>query len=143
MPDSEQDIKLIRRAFELLNQDFAAGSPRSGGVASQSVWVDEPEILPLRAALEDGAFYAGPDALERFRDDSLEIWSELDIEVGEITGDGPRYLVEASFRGRGRGSGAEIRTPIWLVMTVRGGRLARGTSHFDRDSALAELGEPG
>ena len=134
------DLQLIRRAFTYYNRMLDPGAMTRDREELQTIWVDEPEIVPLRAALEGGVAYRGEDALERFRAEALETWSELEIEVSEISGKGPRYLVEGTLRGRGRSSGAEITSPMWFVMTVRDGRIARAASHLDRDGAVAELG---
>jgi hypothetical protein len=104
----------------------------------ERVWADEPEIVPMRAALEGNA-YRGPTALDDFRAESIEAWSELEIELGEITGSGPRYLCTGTLRGRGRESGAEIVTQMWAVIDMEDGRATRLAAHLDRNGALAEF----
>jgi ketosteroid isomerase-like protein len=136
----DDDIAVIERAFELFNRMLDPEAPERDRKALAEAWVDEPEIVPLRAALEGGTVYTGPDALDRFRRESREMWAELEIEVVDIAAHGPRYLVEARWRGRGRSSGAEVRAPLWFVVDFRDGRIARGAAHVERESALAELG---
>ena len=105
---------------------------------AERVWAEEPEIVPMRAALE-GNLYSGPSAVEDFRAESKESWSELEIEVLEVTGTGPRYLVTGALRGRGRESGAEVQTPVWTVVDVKDDRVARVAAYLHRDSALADF----
>ena len=109
---------------------------------AQRVWAEEPEIVPMRAALE-GNLYSGPNAVEDFRAESMESWAELEIELLEVIGTGPRYLAAGALRGRGRESGAEIQAPVWTVVDVVDGRVTRAAGHLDRDTALAEFAEGG
>ena len=135
MEGSDRDV--IERLAWLFNGMF---EPDDAAYRAEleRVWAPEPEIVPMRAALE-GNIYHGPDAVETFLRESREAWSELEIELVEVTGDGPRYLAEGKLRGRGRESGAEIQAPIWTVIDVQGGRVTRVAAHLDRQQALAEL----
>ena len=134
------DLELIRRGHALFNgmldpetEEYRAGVER--------VWADEPEIVPMRAALE-GNVYRGPGALDAFRDDSREAWSKLEVELQDITGDGPAYLCTCQLRGRGRQSGAEIRSELWVVIEIADGRISRLAAYLDRAPALADFGAP-
>jgi ketosteroid isomerase-like protein len=137
---SQDDVDVIRHAVDLFNRMLEPDALARDADELASIWADEPEIVPLRAALEAGATYSGADAFTRFRQDSLEAWSELEIEIGEITGTGPRYLISGVLRGRGRESGAEFETQMWFVFEIRDARVTRAASHVDRESALADLG---
>ena len=106
----------------------------------ERVFAPEPEIVPMRAALEGNA-YRGPSAVDEFRADSIEAWSELEIEMTEMSGTGPRYLCTCMLRGRGRESGAEITAQMWAVIDIENGHVSRMAAHLDRNSALAEMSD--
>ena len=137
---AEGDEAVIRRAIDLFNRMLDPDARERDREEAERVWVEEPEIVPMRAALE-GNVYRGADAIERFREDSLESWSELHLEIEEISATGRGYLVTADLRGRGRESGAEVTTTIWFAIELREGRVARGAAHFARGDALADLAD--
>ena len=131
------DETVIRRAFEYFNR-LLEPEIDAEREAIAELWHPELELVPMRAALE-GTSYRGPDAIDRFREASLESWSELEVEIEEISRPGERWLISGTLRGRGRESGAEITVPMWFVAEVRDGRIARLAAHLDRARALAEL----
>ena len=135
---SGSDRELVERVVALFNRMLELDED-AFRVESARVWADEPEIVPLRAALE-GQSFRGPDAVAEFRAASLDAWSELGLELQAVEGEGPRYLCSGVLRGRGRGSGAEFRAPIWIVIDVAHDRVARVATHLERDRALAEAG---
>ncbi len=131
------DLDLIERATALFNRMLDPDAPERDREEAERVWAPEPEIVPMRAALED-VIYTGPDAVERFREDSLESWSELRIEMEEIERIGARYLASGTLRGRGRESGAEITTQLWWVVDIDDGRIARVAVYFDHGAAIGD-----
>ena len=123
-------VALFNRMLELDDESFRA--------EAALVWADEPEIVPLRAALE-GQSFQGPRAVEQFRAASRDAWSELRLDLEAVEGDGPRYLCSGVLRGRGRESGAEFRAPVWIVIDVEGDPVARVATNLDRGRAVAEF----
>jgi hypothetical protein len=134
---ASDDRAVIERMVWLFNRMLDDNDDRYRAEVER-LWVDEPEIVPMRAALE-GNVYRGPDALDDFRTASMEAWSELEIEMADIQGAGPRYMCTGTLRARGRESGAEFSTQMWAVIDVENGRVSRLAAHLTRASALEEM----
>ena len=68
-------------------------------------------------------------------------WSELNIEVerAELLDDG-RVVALLTFRGIGKGSGAEVTVRYGHIASFREGKLARVDGYSDWDAALADAG---
>jgi ketosteroid isomerase-like protein len=63
------------------------------------------------------------------------------FEIHELIDAGDRVFISATFRGRGKHSGAETSWgPLWGVWTVRDGRMVRWLGFTDRDAALEAAG---
>jgi ketosteroid isomerase-like protein len=70
-------------------------------------------------------------------------WDEFDnphVELHELIVVGDRVLISATFRGRGKQSGAETSWDVWGVWTVRDGRIVRWEGFADREEALEAEG---
>jgi hypothetical protein len=134
---SGSDRELLERLVRLFNRMF--GPEESFRAEIAEVWAPEPEIVPMRAALEGGV-YRGPNAVLEFREASLEAWSELRVELGEVEGDGARYLCSGTLHGRGRESGAEFTAPVWFVVDIAADRITRVSTHLAEAGARADLG---
>jgi hypothetical protein len=132
------DEELLRRLIALFNR-ILGPDDESFRAELERVWAPEPEIVPLRAALE-GLSYRGPNAVDEFRAASMEAWSELQLELGDVEGEGPPYLCTGMLSGRGRESGAEFTAPVWIVVDIAGDRVTRVSTHLDEAGARAALG---
>lgn len=70
-------------------------------------------------------------------------WGEFDdarLEAHEFIEAGDQVLVSLTVRGRGKQSGAEASWDIWLLWTLRGGKVVHGQGFTDRDEALQAAG---
>jgi ketosteroid isomerase-like protein len=98
------------------------------------VWVDGPSP----------GHWTGLAAMAEAWRDVLSAWRDFHVEVEEYRElDEDRVAVLLRFRGRGRTSGVsleELRTRGASVYQIRGGRVTRIVSCFDRERALAHLG---
>jgi ketosteroid isomerase-like protein len=131
---SQQNVELVRRINELFNRgDFE----RMYAVA------DPPpdfEYVPARDALDLVGVSRGPTGFRRLVEG---FWHEFDgphIELHELIDAGDRVFISATFRGRGKHSGAETSLDVWAVWTVRGGRVVRWLGFTDPAEALAAAG---
>ena len=89
----------------------------------------EPESLTGRDGLV-AAMRSIFGALEDFRNEA-EDYRELDAE---------RVLVLTSYSARGRASGLAVDQKGAEVFEIRGGKVTRIVTYFDRANALADLG---
>ena len=79
--------------------------------AMQALCTDDVEVTGIRAALE-GTSYVGSDAMRRFWDDAMEVWSELHVEVEQTEIEGDTAMGRGWFSARGRESGAWLRERV-------------------------------
>ena len=82
---------------------------------------EEFEYLPDE---ESGSVH-GHDGLRRYFERWSEAWDNFDIGPTEFLDAGDYVFVGAVMKGRGRGSGVEVRKEGWQVWLIRGGRAAR------------------
>jgi ketosteroid isomerase-like protein len=133
---SEENVELVRRFIEAFN-----GGDLEGAIAL----VDPPpesEFAPGDFGPEPATVYRGPEGMRRA---SEMFWGEFDdpqIELHELIDAGDQVIVSATFRGRGKHSGAETSWgPLWGVFTMREGRMIRWQGFADdRDGALEAAG---
>lgn len=82
---------------------------------------------------------SGSDAVLGFAEpDSFE-WQRLEPQ-GEFLEEGDRLFIALLARARGRESDMVVEQPVFHVVTVRDGAVARIVVSFDRAEALAALG---
>jgi hypothetical protein len=136
-PVSEDAVAAVRRAVEAFNEGGAdldvIREPPPG------VFADEPEIVPLRAALEN-TMYSGPTAVSDFWDASRESWSELHVEIDRMEPVGSGVLATGTLTGTSRATGARVESSIAFTFQVRNGLVSRLASHLSEESARRELG---
>jgi hypothetical protein len=134
---AKQDVEVVRAAIEAFNResrDLDTARPR----VADRFFVDEPEIVPLRAVLE-GTTFKGPTALDDFFNAAKEAWSELRIDVERIEEEGAGVLMVATLVGTGRESRAMVEAPQAWAFFVEEGRIARAATHRNEQDARREL----
>jgi ketosteroid isomerase-like protein len=100
----------------------------------EALCTDEAEIVGIRSALEETS-YSGPDAARSFWADSAEVWSELRIDIQELTTKEDTVIGRGIFRARGRESGVEVEQLIGVRFHVEGDRLASVRTYVDPEEA--------
>ena len=136
-PVSENDLALARAALDAFNADGAnleaAGDPPPG------IYADEPEVVPLRAALEATTF-SGPSAIRDFWDASRESWTELHLEIERMEPAGAGVLAVGKLTGTSRETGARVESRVAFAIHVRDGRIWRNAVHLSEADARRDLG---
>jgi hypothetical protein len=128
---------VVERAVELFNRD--AGQGKRPGPDTRALWVPEPLIVPLRAALE-GTEYRGSTALDDFIDDSLDSWTRLLLEADELRElDSERILMVGALVGWARQTGLEMRAPVAILFVVREGLIAEARTYASEQEAMAAV----
>jgi catechol 2,3-dioxygenase-like lactoylglutathione lyase family enzyme/ketosteroid isomerase-like protein len=106
----------VVRAFD---QAFNAGDLER----MKALFIDEPEIVPLRAALE-GTRYTGPNAVREFWRDAQEIWASMRTEVESDRVEGNTVVRRITWQGRARKSGIDLPQRVVARFRIEGGRIA-------------------
>ena len=110
-------------------------------LAWEREWFDpRAEYRPI----EDRDWFRDPDGIARAVFRWVETWAGGHrIEAKEILELGAgRFLVTALNHGVGRHSGVPIEATYYMAMSWRGGKVVWFDEYFDKDAAMAALGEP-
>jgi ketosteroid isomerase-like protein len=100
-----------------------------------------PEVhIDVSRRVFNPATYDGYEGLRRFRDDAREVWDELSFTTERVIEQGDLVIEVVTLRGRGRGSGVEVKTTVARVWTIHGGRVVRVVGYEDVDEALRAVG---
>jgi hypothetical protein len=109
----------------------------------------DPGLEIRIARLEEGGvwggdfdeLYRGREGMRRLMEQWLEPWDELRLDLHEIIDEGgDGFVALGEWVGRGRGSGAEVRTPWPARYTLRSRLIARVDFFPSTEGALAALG---
>jgi ketosteroid isomerase-like protein len=134
LPDvSEESVDLVRRALAAFEEDMAQGRP-----GRQVPDLVHPDVEYV--AREAPAPFHGHDGLVRGLREFFEVVDFGGFDPGEPTEVGEHVMVEATFSGRGRGSGVPVSGKVWLLFTVRAGRIAALREYDDEPSAREAAG---
>ncbi|MFL5907756.1 MAG: nuclear transport factor 2 family protein [Solirubrobacterales bacterium] len=133
---SEENVEIVRRMFQAFrNRDWTA--------AREPVDPEEIEMDVTRSPIEGlSGVYRGREEVAYFWSQWLEAWGEQEIEEEELIDAGDQVVTwTASHKFRGRGSGVTVDFPpyAWLV-TLRDGKVVRGTLYMDKGEALKAAG---
>jgi ketosteroid isomerase-like protein len=94
-----------------------------------------PPILP------DTEIYRGPEGFRRFWQAWIDNFDDLRIEVEEVIDAEDRIVVMAAVCGRGKDSGAEVRSPSFPhVWTLQGDEITGMEALPNRAAAIEALG---
>ena len=129
---SDENVEIVRRVFEELNARLEL--PRE---------LIHPDF---ELDLTDGAgpVVQGLNAAQETMREYWETFEDFHYEIEEvITADEERVVASVRDGGRLKGSGAEVWTRFFDVVTFRGGKIVRLSAHLERNRALeaAGLGE--
>jgi ketosteroid isomerase-like protein len=128
----EANLEIIKRWAEAIQE----------GDLAEELWDPNLEIVNAKGwALE--ATYHGYEGLHRWWSDLAEAFSDLAMQVEEITPvDDELVLTVQRFLGHFRTTGIRFDAPWASILTVRGGRIMRAVGYRSKRGALRAL-EPG
>jgi ketosteroid isomerase-like protein len=126
---SEENVEIVRRAFEEVN------------TRSELPRVFSHPDFELDLTDSGGPLVQGFDAAQETMREYWETFEDFHYEIEEVVHADEEHVV-ASVRdgGRMQGSGAEVWTRFFDVVTFRGGKVVRLSAHLDRNRALEAAG---
>jgi ketosteroid isomerase-like protein len=130
---SEENLEIFRRHVAAFND---------GDLDAMADLVTEDfEFIPyLAAVVEKTATYRGRDWLRQYREDAGAAWDDIQVRIDEIRDLGDRAVAFGEIRGRGRGSGLDIRVPLAWVADFHQGKVSRLQSYENAIEALEAAG---
>lgn len=129
---SRENVEIVERMLDAGHDDPAALLDILDG---DVVWeVGHFDIPGMGATLH------GPDGVREF----FRLWvgpfDEWGYEATEVIDAGASVLVHINQWGRGKHSGAAVSSQFWEVLTLRDGKVVRGTHHGEKAEALEAAG---
>jgi ketosteroid isomerase-like protein len=92
--------------------------------------------------LEEGVVLRGREAVaEWWLERWLASWEEMQIEFRELTPVGEEVIAELYQRGTAKHSGIEVDSHVFMVITLRDGKIARYRGFASRQEAFAAAAE--
>ena len=130
---SQENVDVVRRGYEAFNRgDLDAATE---GFHPEIEW-SGPGVLPERREV-----YCGIEGVRRFWGTWQAEFEDFTVEVEEVIDAGDQVIVMAVVSGRGRGSGAHVRSPSFPhLWTFRDGQAVRMEMLRTRAEALEAAG---
>jgi ketosteroid isomerase-like protein len=133
---SQENVELVRRAFDAFNRTFAEGT-------SDLYELIDPEIewVPMSALLE-GTSHHGHEGVRQWMEEMKRDWTSYETRPERFLDlGGDRVLALGTWRARGRGGDVMLDFPqaAWLVQ-IREGRLVAVRTFTERTKALEAAG---
>ena len=88
----------------------------------------------------DARTVAGHEAVAEYQRDWQEMLPEVRAEFDRVLDAGEKVLGIGTVRGKGAGSGADVRVPIAFLFTIRDGLITRVEEYLDPVEALDAAG---
>jgi ketosteroid isomerase-like protein len=131
---SQENVEAFKRAIDATN---------SGDV--EAVLKAVHPAVEWHAFMEEllggaGRVYSGHGGVREFFRDFSEHFDKLHWEYPDIRDLGDRVLAIGTFRARGRGSGAEVETPLGVLVDFENGIATRVWSTGDPGEVLKAAG---
>ena len=127
---SQENVEIALRLIEAVN---------SRNVEGVLQCMDpEIEFIPKRAEVQ--GIYHGHDGVREYLGDTAENFDLYQVDNEEVRDLGDRVLLCDTLRVRGKESGVEVATSTAIVLTFRGGKIARFEDFGERSKALEAIG---
>ena len=128
---SQENVEIALRIFDAYTRrDFDAAL----ALMDPDVEAHNPPEVP------EAAVHRGREAVRRDWEQTLELFDDFSVELEEYFDAGDDLLVYLRYRGRGRGSRAEVVAPMAHVWTFREGKVIRFRQFLDRAEARVAAG---
>jgi ketosteroid isomerase-like protein len=131
---SQENVEAVKRGIDAINRRDVDALLRE--LDSKVEW--HSAILMGMGGSE--TVYLGHEGVREWARDFYETLSEFQAEYPEIRDLGDRVLALGHLRARGRGSGAEIESPVASVSEIQDGKGIRIRTFLDHTDALKAAG---
>jgi ketosteroid isomerase-like protein len=134
---SQENVEIVRRAFEVFNQEGVEALAGSG------LWSPELVFDTSRAGIPGVGVYRGLDEVRAFfEDDWFQAFpfEEWELVVEELIDHGDQVIAMSRQRGRGASSGVAAELELGNIFTLRCGEIVRTVLYSDREKALEAAG---
>jgi ketosteroid isomerase-like protein len=81
--------------------------------------------------------YSGHEGIRRNIEEWRSVWESAVVRLDKLEQEGDRVVASGAWQTRGRASGVGGEMPFVILLTLRGGKIARLEWFTDHDSAVA------
>jgi ketosteroid isomerase-like protein len=128
---SQENVELVRRAYDLVSRGDIAGL---GAIIGPGFELHENVLAP------DAAVYHGNEGLKKWVDASLEAFVDFRFEPERFIERGDWVFAPVHAYGRGKGSGAPFTARYVTAFKFRFGKAVFAASYRDLAEALEAVG---
>ena len=128
---SQENVELVRRAYEALN---------AGDIDTLVSLCHKDFELDMSDRVLNPERYRGHEGIRRFYAGVQDPWERYVWEVEELRDAEDLIVALLRARGWGRGSGLEVNREVAMVWTVRGGKASQLRFYRDPQAALEAAG---
>src|SRR5262245_792408 len=128
---AEQKLELVREGFEAVTR----------GDLDAVLAMMDPEIEAYDPPeLPDSSVHRGREAVRRDWEETFGIFEDFSIDIERYFAAGDEIVLYVRYRGRGRGSNADVELSMAHIWTFRDGKVIRRRQYLDRGEALKAVG---
>jgi len=128
---SQENVELARKGYAAIaRRDFEAVLE----LMDPNIESHNPPEVP------EAGVHRGHEAVRRDWEQTFELFEDFSIDVEQYFDAGDELVVFLLYRGRARGSSADIEAKMAHVWTIRDGKAIRLRQYLDRGEALEAAG---
>ena len=127
---SQDNVEVVRRMYEAFHRGDAEGS----------LSYFDPEVVVDASIRMDAGIGHGREELSAIIAKWIGAFDDWREDIEEIRGLGSQVLVISTQRGRGKGSGAEVKLRYGVLYEMSGGKITRLTMYDSPSAALEAAG---
>ena len=130
---SQENVEVVKVAYEA----FARG----GLDRYMEHFTDDVDYRAIEGAPDDIGPIHGKDTMRAWLQDWIETFDGFSMKLVELIDAGENTVVIAErYGGHAKLSGVETDSLLWVVLTIRDGKIARGREYPGRQQALEAAG---
>jgi len=132
---SQANVEVVRREYERVNADYRVMTEEEREAFDPDYEFDARDVAAGMGIIR------GYDAAQEALHDYWDMFEGFHIELKEVLhADENRVVTAVRDGGRMKGSDAEVWNDLFHVWTFRAGKVARVSSHNDKERALEAAG---
>jgi ketosteroid isomerase-like protein len=128
---AQENVEVVRSLFAAFGRGLDAAA---------DYWDPEIDWRAIEGAPDDVGVMHGRAALRRYYEQWYETFDDLRAEPDELTDAGDHVVAAVHVTGRMKESDAEIDMQLWIVYSLRDGKVIRGREYATRQEALEAAG---
>jgi ketosteroid isomerase-like protein len=103
------------------------------------VWAEDIDYRAVEGALDDAGPIIGRDAMRAYVADWFEMFSDLRLTAEEIRDVAGQVIVRWRLEGTANASGVPTELRVFIVYTLRDGKIVRGREYMTAADAEASV----